>query len=320
MVTVKAIRPGDTVVVPSEYGGADNFGWHPHSKKPVKDIGDEVGTWVRLHPAFLHGDSAMRLARIMRSEEPDTDAVARLIEQLGVGSVKLGSARKYGSGIILLRTPQLMAEGDAGSVTGVPVRLSCHLDGVEKRARQFASRCRLPIDEIEALALAARFHDMGKLDPRFQAILHGGDLLAAYRALDRGAALAKSGAAWTLADYRRQRAAAGYPEGARHEAASVRAAECHGVPDLVLHLIEAHHGHARPSLPWWSEEEEFVIPMTIDGAGFDVSPGSELAAIDSSVIDRFWSIGSSVGYWKLAFLEGVLRLADWAQSKEEINA
>ena len=320
MAPAKAIRPGDTVVVPSGYGGADDFGWHPESHKSVRDIGDEVGRYVRLHPAFLDGDAAKRLAGIVRSEELDTDAVARLAKDLGLGSVNAASARKYSSGLVLWRKPELMAEGDAGSVTSVPVPLSRHLRGVEQHARQFASQCRLAMDEIEAIALAARFHDMGKLDPRFQAILHGGDLLAAYRALNREEALAKSGAAWTLADYRRQRLAAGYPEGARHEAASVKAAECHGVPDLVLHLIATHHGHARPSLPCWNEEPEFLIPMRIDGTGFDVSPGSELAAIDSPVIERFWSFCSSVGYWKLAFLEAVLRLADWAQSKEEINA
>ena len=320
VVPAKAIRPGDTVVVPSEYGGADDFGWHPDSKKLVRDIGDEVGKWVRLHPVFLDRESAARLARIMRSEELDTDAVARLAKQLGIDNVRVASARKYGSGFILLRKPQLMAEGDVGSVTSVPIPLSCHLDRVEKRARQFAVRCNLPNDEIDAVALAARFHDMGKLDPRFQAILHGGDLVAAYRALDSGTALAKSGSAWTLADYRRQRVAAGYPEGARHEAASVKAAECHGVPDLVLHLIAAHHGHARPSMPWWTEEPDFMIPMTIDGVQFDVSPGSELAAIDSPVIEYFWSFCSSAGYWRVAFLEAVLRLADWSQSKEEANA
>ena len=89
---------------------------------------------------------------------------------------------------------------------------------------------------------------------------------------------------------------------------------------MALHLIAAHHGHARPSLPWWDEETEFLIPMRIDGTNYEVSPGSELGAIDSAVIERFWFFCSSVGYWKLAFLETVLRLADWAQSKEEINA
>jgi CRISPR-associated endonuclease/helicase Cas3 len=180
IIPVKAIRPGDTVVVPSEYGGADDFGWHSDSKKPVRDIGDEASKWVRLHPAFLVGENAARLARIMRSEELDTDAVARLTKQLGIGDINVANARKYGSGIILFRKRQLMAEGDAGSVTSVQVPLSLHLDGVEQHARQFASKCRLEIDEIEAIALAARLHDMGKLDPRFQAILHGGDLLEAY--------------------------------------------------------------------------------------------------------------------------------------------
>lgn len=320
MVSAKAIRPGDTVVVPSEYGGADDFGWYPNSNKYVSDIGDEVGKWVRFHPAFLDGSAAARLAKIVRSEELDSDAVAQLAKDLGVIGVILSSARKYGSGIILLRKLELKPEGDAGSVTGVPVLLSRHLEGVAERARQFAARCSLTSDEIEAIVLAARFHDLGKLDPRFQAILHGGDLLAAYRALDRGEALAKSGTAWTLVDYRRQRLAAGYPEGARHESASVKSAECHGVSDVVLHLIAAHHGYARPSLPWWDEEPEFLIPMQIDGVTYEVSPGSELAAIDSVVMERFWFLCLSMGYWKLAFLEAILRLADWAQSKEEINA
>jgi CRISPR-associated endonuclease/helicase Cas3 len=73
-------------------------------------------------------------------------------------------------------------------------------------------------------------------------------------------------------------------------------------------------------MPWWNEEPDFSIPMQIDGIDLDVSSGSELAAIDSPVIDRFWSLVSSMGPWRLAFIEAVLRLADWAQSKEESNA
>jgi CRISPR-associated endonuclease/helicase Cas3 len=320
LTSPKAIRPGDTVVLPSEYGGADEFGWHPESKKPVADIGDEVGNWVRLHPAFLGGDPARRLARILRSEELDIGAVAQLAKDLGLVDLKVATARRYGSGVILLRKPELMAEGDAGSVSSVPVLLTSHLEGVQKRARQFTLRCRLTPEETEAIVLAAQLHDIGKLDPRFQAILHGGDLIAAYQAIDRGEALGKSGTAWTLADYRKHRAAAGYPDGARHEAASVKAAEYRGASDIVLHLIAAHHGYARPSMGWWSEQAEFFIPIRVEGASFEVSPGSELGAIDSFVIDRFWSLCTSMGMWRLAFVEAVLRLADWAQSAEEANA
>ena len=320
MVLASAIRPGDTVVVPADYGGADQFGWNPDSKAAVHDIGDEVGKWVRLHPAFLDQGEAVRLGRLVQSDGLNREALAQLVEELGIGAVNIASARKYGSGVILRRKRELVSEGDAGSVTSVPVLLHRHLQGVADHARRFASVCALSPVEVEAVAVAARFHDVGKLDPRFQAILHDGDLLAAYRALARGEALAKSGTAWSLADYRRQQAAAGYPEGVRHEAASVKAAECRGLSDLALHLIANHHGHARPSLPWWSGEPGFSIPMDIDGCELDVSSGSDLGAIDSPVIDRFWSLCVSVGYWRLALLEAILRLADWSQSKAETNA
>ena len=34
------LQPGDTLIVPSSYGGCDRFGWHPASTAPVEDIGD----------------------------------------------------------------------------------------------------------------------------------------------------------------------------------------------------------------------------------------------------------------------------------------
>lgn len=40
VVWPQEIRPGDTLVVPSAYGGCDEYGWKPNSKSPVTDIGD----------------------------------------------------------------------------------------------------------------------------------------------------------------------------------------------------------------------------------------------------------------------------------------
>jgi CRISPR-associated endonuclease/helicase Cas3 len=296
VVSASAIRPGDTVVVPSSYGGADPFGWHPNSTTAVEDVADEVGTSVRLHPAFLELRSAARIARLVQSEELDSAALAKLVRELGIDGVNLQSARKYGSGIVLRQSPQPVTDGDAASATSSPVALEHHSKGVERWVHQFASMCGLPADQIEALAMAARFHDLGKSDPRFQAILRGGNLLEAYRALGRGEVLAKSGSAWTLADYRTMRAAVGYPSGARHEAGSVLAAACRDVSSLALHLIAAHHGHARPSLPMWSEEPPYTFPVQVDGVTFEISPGAELGGIDSPVIDRFWSLCSSLGH------------------------
>jgi CRISPR-associated endonuclease/helicase Cas3 len=320
IVSAGAIHPGDTVVAPSSYGGADQFGWHPAATTAVEDIADKVGTTIRLHPAFLEPRSAARVARIVQGEELDIGALTKLVSDLGITGVKLQSARKYGSGIVLRQSPQRVPEGDAGSATSSPVELDSHSKGVERWVRQFASKCSLSDKQAEALAMAARFHDVGKSDPRFQAILRGGDLLEAYRALARGEVLAKSGSAWTLADYRRIRAAVGYPSGARHEAASVLAAARRDASCLTLHLIASHHGHARPSLPMWSEEPDYTFPVQVDGVRFEISPGAELGAIDSPVIDRFWSACSSLGYWRLAHLEALLRLADYMQSTEESHA
>src|SRR5262249_47794419 len=39
-VSANEVKPGDTLVVPSEYGGADPFGWDAQSQEPVSDVGD----------------------------------------------------------------------------------------------------------------------------------------------------------------------------------------------------------------------------------------------------------------------------------------
>jgi CRISPR-associated endonuclease/helicase Cas3 len=116
------------------------------------------------------------------------------------------------------------------------------------------------------------------------------------------------------------RAAVGYPSGARHEAGSVKVAESKNLSPLTLHLIAAHHGYARPAMSWWSEDPEFRCRVQIDGAEVEFDPGSTLGSIDSPVIERFWSLCRSLGFWRLALLEGILRLADHRQSKEEMNA
>lgn len=63
------LRPGDTIVVPARYGGADRFGWHPSFPDAVKDVADRclaqlVASYpddafrrpklrLRLHPSLL---------------------------------------------------------------------------------------------------------------------------------------------------------------------------------------------------------------------------------------------------------------------------
>src|SRR4029450_8947849 len=43
-VTVDVVAPGDTLVVPASWGGADPFGWHPTSLVPVEAVAEACQT------------------------------------------------------------------------------------------------------------------------------------------------------------------------------------------------------------------------------------------------------------------------------------
>jgi CRISPR-associated endonuclease/helicase Cas3 len=56
------IKPGDTVIVPSSYGGADEFGWNPQSTVSVPDIGDTcLAQIVASYPASAFRRPKLRL-------------------------------------------------------------------------------------------------------------------------------------------------------------------------------------------------------------------------------------------------------------------
>jgi CRISPR-associated endonuclease/helicase Cas3 len=71
--------------------------------------------------------------------------------------------------------------------------------------------------------------------------------------------------------------------------------------DLVLHLIAAHHGRGRPHFP----KDEVFDPD---------SKGTEDSAIAAEVPRRFARLQRKYGRWGLAYLESLLRAADYAAS------
>ncbi|WP_437610274.1 type I-U CRISPR-associated helicase/endonuclease Cas3 [Sorangium sp. So ce834] len=213
-------------------------------------------------------------------------------------------------------------EDDGASYTGVEVTLREHLGGVASWARRFAEQCGLPPDVARAVELAARWHDAGKVDPRFQRMLHGGSELRAAVATEP---LAKS--ALVAAD-RAARAHAfkrsGYPRGARHELSSVALLQsCERLfdkdvdRDLVLHLTASHHGWCRPFAPVVADDEPVELALEVEGTPVHVSSDHGLARLDAGIAERFWRLVQRYGWFGLAWLEAILRLADHRRSEEE---
>jgi CRISPR-associated endonuclease/helicase Cas3 len=329
------IRPGQTIVIPVTYNGADKYGWNPGAT-PL-DIFDEVNQeeaerglrkrLVRLDIAVKQDPHLQKLLASYR-DDPDPEGRAPIFARLGVA--KSEKARIDFSGRVII-WPTVEAknseiepsseeydETDDNSLSTFQT-LEAHTAGVIEHVRRYATGCGLSAALVEDLILAARMHDWGKWDERFQAWLVG-------RPFDGKACLAKSGKLRSHAENNRVREQVGYPEGARHEAASVMAACASGLlnqahdRDLVLHLIGTHHGWGRPWFPVWEEQPDFRVRVEIEGRSFECSDGLELARLDSGWVDRFTSLNRLYGYWGLAYLETLLRRADCMQSRKEAEA
>jgi CRISPR-associated endonuclease/helicase Cas3 len=211
-------------------------------------------------------------------------------------------------------------EVGASSIGPRRVTLDRHQAAARDRAGQIAAALRLPPDLAAVIQDAAGWHDLGKVEDRFQAMLHGGDPVEAAVATTP---LAKSGMppedrlAW-----RRAQRDSGLPRGARHEAWSValvgaylasRADPYPGDQDLLLHLIASHHGHARPFLPLVIDQDPRPVEATVYGVIVAVSSGD---TVDLEHPARFGRLNARYGRWGLALLEAIVRCADMTVSSE----
>jgi CRISPR-associated endonuclease/helicase Cas3 len=119
------------------------------------------------------------------------------------------------------------------------------------------------------------------------------------------------------------REASGLPENFRHEILSMQVAQRSGglpedehLADLVLHLIASHHGHGRPLAPVSPDPSPPAVAGRLSTVRIDLDAGTRAASppphrMDSGLADRFWRLTRRYGWWGLAYLESILRLADW---------
>ncbi len=206
------------------------------------------------------------------------------------------------------------------------VSLNAHIQSVQAAAERLAKLC-LPQDFQGSISTAALWHDAGKMDERFQLMLRHGDELSF-----GDEALAKSKDI-PLSPRRRKhiQEISGLPEYFRHEMLSTQLAERFGSLDeridsnLVLHLIASHHGNARPFAPVCEDNVSQEITGNLNNHAIQVSTEERkkwppLHRVDSDVADRFWQLNRRYGWWGLAYLEAVLRLADWYGSAHIIES
>ena len=192
-----------------------------------------------------------------------------------------------------------------------PVLLDDHQNDVAERTRQLAENLGLTPEFSEALELAAKYHDEGKRDLRFQQML-GADPDAD--------ALAKSGHRSEAEAYR-ARSRSALPRGWRHEqlSALMVAASPEKVGehrDLVLRIIGCSHGHGRFS---FAHDAGFLLKEGYLPEGTDYEALKEQATRLFNV--GYWDnlmeqTSRTYGPYATAYFEAVERAADAQISRE----
>ncbi|MDE2507549.1 MAG: type I-U CRISPR-associated helicase/endonuclease Cas3, partial [Planctomycetota bacterium] len=205
-----------------------------------------------------------------------------------------------------------------------PVSLDDHTRHVRAAVNRATNLLSIHVAD-EVFDLAAELHDWGKVDDRFQAWLRNSDRNDAWLcAGDAPILLAKSAGGQSRAEIRAARERAGVPSGFRHEMLSVQLAERSAelptdpnIRDLILHLIAAHHGSARPFAPVVIDDEPPDARFGVVAIFTTIRRESPPHALDSDIGERFWTLTRRYGWWGAAFLEAMLRLADQQASADE---
>lgn len=185
-------------------------------------------------------------------------------------------------------------EGETASIALGEISVETHNKDVAKFAKELAEKLHLSAELVETLECVGARHDRGKARQCWQNAVGNFDFPFKV--------LAKSNQNWFGHKYNNYY---------RHEFGSLIEAEesdelrNHPRRDLILHLIAAHHGYARPHFPERAFDKENPT-----GANYEVAERAML---------RFANLQIQYGWWQLAYLEAILKAADALASRAEAN-
>jgi CRISPR-associated endonuclease/helicase Cas3 len=245
--------------------------------------------------------------------------------------------------VLELPAPASDDEDDDRSQSSESVTLAEHTTHVVEQVRRAATKLNPRYSSV--FEFAAMWHDLGKIDVRFQAMLSG---RTPSESIERDLELAKSDSKrLTMVERDAIRRRSLLPIGFRHEFLSTQLVENVILKngdygdiewELVLRLIESHHGYARPmagviidhgeSHSVQSNSVSLAELRSVNLRASKYWPEIELSGeerdafvplhrLDSGVIQRFWNLTRRFGWWGLAYVEAIQRLADQRASAAE---
>ena len=283
-----------TIVLPVEAGGLNGDGaLDSKADNEVRDVGNESESVRRERWIENSDDSRQRYEHLLTGEIADSlPSGLRERERVILQEAAEGEDGQESRHLLIMVSPKELAVGNPETAK-FRQTLSTHSNLIAAHDDRIATALGLHSSLKEALTIAAQWHDRGKsreVWQRFACNPNGGE------------ALAKS------TKYMHGRALGGYRHefGSLLDAAADAEIRAHLELDLILHLIAAHHGWARPHFE----------PKAQDPC--HTSKENEDAADDA--MRRFGHLQQRFGRWGLAWLESLLRCADIAASKQREQA
>lgn len=286
-----------TVLLPPEVGGLDG-GMLSANSTSGNDVADEwyiEGLRCRVRvwdddPRLIEIRKSMRLIRTIDTRPDDDESETDINDAFDdLSEHKLWFYYEMPSS----------GDSDGSKASVQPITWQHHTNDVIQHAQRTVEKLPLDEDLRAAILIAAKFHDLGKLRAIWQRDI-GNDNYPLCK-------LAKSGGKLKIRNL-------GNPY--RHEFGSLvdllDPKQPHfeefknlsaDLRDVVLHLIAVHHGFGRPHF-----SADYV---------FDPEPkGVKVEQLAIEIPQRFARMQRKYGRWGLAYLESLLRAADYAASAD----